>query len=509
MSVTQLDDLMSLMVKSASNSDANDSRVSKTNLSPRELALTSPVPARHTAAVDAPNWRETLNGFVTKYSTLQKTVRGCKVLPSSTNNVRRRRAQPRHARNKANGNQHRKGQTAATSRLGEMELEIRSNGHVGPEYSPVVSLCDILKLNPNDKVKNKDNSPPVLGKDQFLNYFDLASNTESSSTLVDKGEVNKHTTNHPKTLVNCPHVPFSSDLGIKLIKDWHVIPPETHVKKLERLERYIRPNLFNIRHATDCSYEIIYNKSTDHNHIYKFPTKTYHWKGKLSSKARFLLKHYCKPCTVNLTELENMQIRVNSIRPEITSNKLVILNEKNNQKENVQHKVHMEARVVLTDKLKENAQLYKPLSGNTVPHPLPSHTNAVPKSYVSSSHLSIHQQSAGRLQNTVLKTLSPRNENSVGTTMDIKKPVELLTKCKNLINASVILTPINFFELQTSVLETGKTRAECVETSTVEKHDSKKNKINKIGKKRVNIYYPRRISPRLNIVANTSPVKVM
>lgn len=511
MSVTQLDGLMSLMVKSASNSDTSGSVVSKPNWWSRELALTSPLVARRgTAAVDAPNWRETLHSFVAKCSTLQKTVHGCTVRQSRTNNVRSRRAQPRHARNNANGNQHRKGEAAVASCLGEMELGIRSNGNVGPKYSPVVSLCDILKLKPNDKVKDK--SPPPLGKDQFMNYFGLASNTESSCTSIDKGEVYKYTTSHPKTLVNCPHVPFSSDLGIKLTKDWHVIPPETHVKKLERLERYIRPNLFNIRHA-DSSFEIIYSKKTDYDHIYKFPTKTHRRKGKLSHKARFLLKQYCKPCTVNLTKLENMQIDLNFIPSEITTNKLVILVEKSHQKENIHQKfdVNLEARVVLTDKLKENAQSFKALSGNTASRPLPSQTNAVPKSFVSSSNLPMHQQQpADRLRNTVLKTLSPRNENSVGTTMDMKKPVELLTKCTNLINASVILTPINdFFGLQRSVPELEKSRSDGVKTSTAQKNNSKKNKINKIRKKRVNIYCPRRISPRLNIVANTSPVKVM
>lgn len=130
----------------------------------------------------------------------------------------------------------------------------------------------------------------VVEKDQFVRGLGLV-------------QVGSHVANatpptvaKPIRLAAMPHVPFSSDYGQLLIKREKTLPlEEIHLKRLERLERYLRNNNEGNNPA---EYRVTYDKKDDqvYCHLYRFPVKQAY---QMRDRVEFL-KSLCKPVRVIL-----------------------------------------------------------------------------------------------------------------------------------------------------------------------------------------------------------------
>lgn len=160
-------------------------------------------------------------------------------------------------------------------------------------------------------------------KDNYLNYFGLVEKSDiKNSDIIN---VNNNLSTKPQkkiykhNILFCPQIPFSSDIGLKLIKELSEIPQETFERRLERNERFINQKVNNSC-TTNFSEEYKNtNKNTDdeNSHFYIFPTKKYHSPNKLTPRSRYLLQKYCRPCKVSL---EHLEIK-STVKNKITKNK--------------------------------------------------------------------------------------------------------------------------------------------------------------------------------------------
>lgn len=343
-------------------------------------------------------------------------------------------------------------------------------------FSPIVQVYDVCKVNHPSlmkytntiKYRKHENCDAIkrdihVEKCNFMNYFGL--DTKSDNVMLpneDKARnvsLNAKQYSYKNNLVNCPQVPFSSNLGLKLIKDWHNYDNDVIEKRLERIERYLcNSDLPALLTPVKDQFKIVNNKNsvTRFDHFYIFPTKKHHRRGKLTPKARFFLKKYCKPCFVNLKESGDNEIKkyLDGRKQKLTD-KFKINVKEDKQKENKTPFKLLESRVILTpiDKFKEN-----------------------PSTLVKTVNRS----------NFALQTLAPRNENLVETTNSVQPPAQLV----NFINPSVVLQPIHeLFEFT----KRGKILHSAHKISQPPY---------KVVKTRVNVYNPRRFSTRLHEVIN-------
>lgn len=278
MSVAKLEQLVTFIVKSSCLNDKSNHITDKPNWWPTGVAFTYPI--KRERSTDLEKWRESLLDIIEKNYIHRKRI--------CFNNGRLIRSV-----------------TKLNGMLNGKEKVIKQVPY------PVVKLCDVLKC----EIKSD--------KNEFLNYFNLSE--KKDGYVIYK---NNYKTSHPFHLLNTHNVPFSSDLGRKMTKEYHKAPPEVHEKKLERLERYLTTD--NIQINKNINYEISYNKNTDCNHTYVFPNKKYHKKDSLPPKVKFLLK-YCKPCTI---KLENLNLPHNYKRKLVVS-KENVPKHKNSLKENI------------------------------------------------------------------------------------------------------------------------------------------------------------------------------
>ncbi|XP_057661146.1 uncharacterized protein LOC130896829 [Diorhabda carinulata] len=102
----------------------------------------------------------------------------------------------------------------------------------------------------------------------------------------------------PNRLSNCPHIPFSSDIGQLMIKKENVtVSSYVKERKLDRLEWYLNKDCSSI---TDSNYKLAYvpNKTTANEHFYNFPVKRYHKYRDV--QFQIFIHSLCKPLTVLL-----------------------------------------------------------------------------------------------------------------------------------------------------------------------------------------------------------------
>lgn len=154
------------------------------------------------------------------------------------------------------------------------------------QQNPVVCLQNIFKNNDNRDV-NK--SEFVEG----LNLVPVGGLKQASQPAVLK----------PVRLVLLPNVPFSSDYARVLVKrEKQVLPEEVHLKKLERLERYLKTDS-SAHVPTEATYPVTFvEKKEFYCHIYQFPARQSY---QIQDKVTFL-KSLCKPVSVVLVRCDHL-----------------------------------------------------------------------------------------------------------------------------------------------------------------------------------------------------------
>lgn len=139
---------------------------------------------------------------------------------------------------------------------------------------PVVCLRDIFK-------------PSCVSKDAFVKGLGLV-------PVEKHEEVNKALSGHarPVKFTFSSTVPFSSDYARVILKrDKIVSLEEAHLKRMERIERYLRNEDIVSQHNT-IEYPVTYNKREElYCHIYKFPVKQAY---QIQDRVTFL-KSLCRP----------------------------------------------------------------------------------------------------------------------------------------------------------------------------------------------------------------------
>ncbi|XP_066261647.1 uncharacterized protein [Euwallacea similis] len=125
------------------------------------------------------------------------------------------------------------------------------------ESQPIVDLRVIL------------HKPQVLNQNEFLRLFKL----ETTSSLTQEDTPIPSLITNTIKFNTCSHIPFSSDLGLELIKrDNHMCPEVTKSRKLDRLEWYI--NKLPLKVAESCGYEVTYQEKKGLTYrYYKFPKR--------------------------------------------------------------------------------------------------------------------------------------------------------------------------------------------------------------------------------------------
>lgn len=159
--------------------------------------------------------------------------------------------------------------------------------------SLVVRLHDILKI--------RDKS--VLNKSGFVEGLNLI---PVASRILAGNHINNQAISKPVRLASIPSVPFSSDYARVLLKrERQVLPQEVHLKRLERIERYLKHDS-TVFASTSSKYSITYDKKQElHCHIYRFPARQSY---QVRDKVAFL-KGLCKPVSVMLVRYDELSSR--------------------------------------------------------------------------------------------------------------------------------------------------------------------------------------------------------
>lgn len=173
---------------------------------------------------------------------------------------------------------------------------IRVLSEIHNNCEPVVFLYDILKTNLRTVTRNEFS--------ERLNLIPVGSREKKQdSPLVLK----------PVKLSSIPAVPFSCDYArVILSREKPVVLDEVHLKKIERIERYLKQDCI-VPKMTTAQYPVTYNKKEDsYCHIYKFPVQQC---CQLRDKVQFL-KSLCRPLIVRLErcnlETKKKEIIVNA-----------------------------------------------------------------------------------------------------------------------------------------------------------------------------------------------------
>lgn len=129
--------------------------------------------------------------------------------------------------------------------------------------NPVINLQDIL-YKPNKS----------LDQGQFLKLFQLKS---ISSPITEKHSALPLTSYSSVKFNMCAHIPFSSDLGMELMRhDNHTCPEITKSRKLDRLEWHLN-NKPSTNTDTDISFPVSYQEKKNTTfHTYKFPKRQHY-----------------------------------------------------------------------------------------------------------------------------------------------------------------------------------------------------------------------------------------
>lgn len=342
-STSQLEETVSFMVKT---SQVQSNAVKKPSWWPNNLAFFYPIKRR--AEHNVLHWRTHLQDIVHKFNKFHNSQRSARQLKSSrqcNNNIQLRQSQRTNKLKRNCGmptiiippfpppvrTTCRLRRNSTSSSISSSTCSTVSNACSVGEKPAVLKQFELLSASKN-KIKTKplkspivhnyinscnspipDNIPSSVSpcKDNYLNYFGLIEKSDiKNSDMINVAANtinNKPHKKYSKHILLCPQIPFSSDMGLKLIKELNEIPQETLERRLERNERFINQ-------ATNCpvnnseEFKISYNtnKYTDdeNSHFYIFPTKKYHSPNKLTPRSRYLLQKYCRPCTVSLESLE-------------------------------------------------------------------------------------------------------------------------------------------------------------------------------------------------------------
>lgn len=198
--------------------------------------------------------------------------------------------------------------------LGDQENQLP----VKPKRNPTCKPFDAIK--PSSSVRRNvgtqytlPNSPaieisegkqPCLTQDEFLGLSRLR---RTSNTTVSDSRGLHNKAHHSVKFVHCPAIPFSSDLGIELMKrDAHTCPDETKIKYLQKRERYTNTiSAPSSNSQCPISYKTKRTGKTDRK--YHFPKRQNHQHpGDLIYQ---LEKIFCKPCKVHLNRLNLTRIK--------------------------------------------------------------------------------------------------------------------------------------------------------------------------------------------------------
>lgn len=343
-STSQLEETVNFMVKS-SQTQSPSSAVKKPSWWPNNLTFFYPIKRR--AEHNVLHWRSHLQDIVHKFNKFDNSQRSSLRLKPRNNNMQLRQSQRTittaklktiiippfpppvticHLR-----------RNSTSSSIGSSSSSSASNASNSNKWrlAEKPAVLKQLELQPlhsaskNTKSKtlkspivhnyiNSCNSPipeniPINVspcKDNYLNYFGLVEKSDiKNSDIIN---VNNNLSTKPQkkiykhNILLCPQIPFSSDIGLKLIKDLSEIPQETFERRLERNERFINQKVNNSCAINFPEEYKSTNKNTDDEncHFYMFPTKKYHSPNKLTPRSRYLLQKYCRPCTVSLEHLE-------------------------------------------------------------------------------------------------------------------------------------------------------------------------------------------------------------
>lgn len=181
-----------------------------------------------------------------------------------------------------------------------------------------VRLHDILKT----AVK------PQVSKEEFFQGLGLDVNNS-----VIKPSVNKPLKYNSSRLAQLTQVPFSSDYGRALIDPEKQLLPETHQRKLERVEWFLKDR--GSPELNGLEFPVTYAPKNCYEHRYKFPKRQSYQDSDFVNKIDFLLS-LCKPMCVQLTridkckrlvvELEKMPINelVPKVKPRIKDIKVML-----------------------------------------------------------------------------------------------------------------------------------------------------------------------------------------
>lgn len=149
--------------------------------------------------------------------------------------------------------------------------------------TPVVRLRDILK---------------VPSQEEFMSKLGLQSCGPSSESTSDTFARPKPVTTR---LSQMPTVPFSSDYGRVLIGREKLNLDQTHQRRIERVEWYLKDQA-PPREPTP-TFPVTYEpKSPQNHHNYKFPKRQYYQDSNFVNNLEFL-KTLCKPVCVVLERL--------------------------------------------------------------------------------------------------------------------------------------------------------------------------------------------------------------
>lgn len=197
-------------------------------------------------------------------------------------------------------------------------------------FQPVVCLRDILKPCSAKKVC-KSSFIKSLSLVPVGGSHDGGRKEENLSTLFSK----------PIRLTHVPNVPFSSDYGQVLMKREKMGSlEEAHLKRLERIERYLKndsgaicPNADDDNGDDDdvdrVEYPVTYDKKEDfYCHIYRFPVRQAY---QIQDKITFL-KGLCRPVSVILERYDVPRRKKKVLKVVLTRCKITCLRLRNGRK---------------------------------------------------------------------------------------------------------------------------------------------------------------------------------
>lgn len=163
-------------------------------------------------------------------------------------------------------------------------------------------------------------SPKPVNQTEFLNYFELSLNNNDipkATQVPNNSRVIR--------LQNCPHVPFSSNVGQLLMKKENCsVPDNVTERKIDRIEWYINRESPNPKTVQNLNYETSYVPNKNYTeHDFRFPKRQYH---QVLGNRHYTKYIYgiCKPLDIDVEndDLVELKAKYDKLKMKVKVNKL-------------------------------------------------------------------------------------------------------------------------------------------------------------------------------------------